>query len=171
MKKSNIFVAIVLGMACSGAYAAGELGELNFIGKVAGATCAVDTAGTTAAINFGALSATRITFNQGKVNNQIRPFKIKLTGCPAGSTILVKFEGDLDLPTRSYKASGAKNIAAIIYEQGQNEKVPGNVFVTAKTSNAGVNDLDYEITLTRWKNETLEPGDFTIPINYSMSYQ
>ncbi|MFI3311783.1 fimbrial protein [Ewingella allii] len=171
MKKLSIAVAMMLGMACSVAQARDYLGQIMFSGKVSSASCSIDGAGTTSTINFTTYAKNIVTYGGGNSVANMRPMTIKLVSCPAGLPIKVKFEGAYDETSKGFKESSGKNIAAIIRDEGSQDRLEGNKFVTKTTSVSGVNELKYNVNLLRWKNADLETGDFTIPISYTLSYE
>jgi type 1 fimbria pilin len=171
MKKLSIAVAIMLGMACSGAQAVGELGQLIFNGKISSSACTIDAAGTTSSIVYDTLSAANISYPVYKTAHALKPMTIKLVNCPVGLPIKVKFEGSYDEPMKLFKDSSGKNIGVAIYNRDSLDKIDGDKFVTKKTSASGDNLLDYDVVLGKWKNAVAEPGNYAIAINYTMSYE
>lgn len=171
MKKLSIALAVLWGVTCSATYAAEEMGQLIFTGKMASSSCAIDSAGTTSVINYGEVSTFYILYQNTTSPIVTRPFDIKLTSCPADVPIKVKFEGAYDTASKTFKDSSGKNISAAIVDKGSDSKIEANKFVTKATSVNGVNNLNYLVTLNRWKNAGVEPGNFSIVINYTMSYE
>jgi|GEM_PF-3178597 len=171
MKKSSIALTMLLGLTCSAALAEGELGQIFFTGIMTSSSCVIDSAGTTSVINYGQVSTFYILYQNTTSPIVTKPFDIKLTSCPADVPIKVKFEGAYDTASKTFKDSSGKNISAAIVNKGSDSKIEANKFVTKATSVSGVNNLNYLVTLNRWKNAGVEPGNFSIVINYTMSYE
>ena len=171
MKKLSIALAVLWGVTCSATHAAGEMGQLIFTGKMTSSSCAIDSTGTTSVINYSDVSTFYILYQNTTSPIVTRPFDIKLINCPPDVPIKVKFEGAYDIASKTFKDSSGKNISAAIVDKGSYSKIEADKFVTKATSVSGVNNLNYLVTLNRWKNTEVEPGDFSIFINYTMSYE
>lgn len=180
MKKSSIAVAMMLAMGVTAAQAA-ETGTLNFSGNVTTTACSIDAASLNTAVNFGTLAKDNILSLPavGDTNAQLtKPFTIKLADCPVDTPISVKFEGgsyyDAGIQGfRDNKTLRQANVAAMIFDAETSAKVTPNEFVSKGVATAGVNDLRYNISLTKWwtGGNTTADGDFSMAINYTMSYQ
>lgn len=181
MKKLSFAVAMMLGMGLTGAQAA-ETGTLNFSGNVTTRTCSIDSASLNTTLSFGNLAKNSILSLAaiGDTNAQLtKLFNIKLVDCPNGTPISVKFDGD---PTyfdgnvqgyRDNKSENQVNIAAMVFDADSGAKVLPKQFVSKGVAIEGVNDLKYNISLTRYATSAVvtNAGDFSMAINYTMSYE
>lgn len=178
MKKLCISVAVLLGMSFSAVQAA-DTGTLNFSGNVVDSACSIDPASLTQSVTFpGVLqSALSSLASLGDTSTELtKPFTIKLVDCPADAPLSVKFEGvnSYDGNIHGFKDTNAGlNVAAMIFDQSTGEKVMPNEFVSKGVTVAGVNELKYNVSLTRWRTNTTDvgAGDFSTVVNYTMSYE
>ncbi|MFI3311781.1 fimbrial protein [Ewingella allii] len=171
MKKLSVALAMLWSVACSTVHAENEIGQILFTGKVTSSSCIIDSVGTTSVINYDHVSIFYILYQNTTSPIVSRPFDIKLISCPPDVPIKVRFEGAYDAESKTFKDSSGKNISAAIVDKGSYSKIEADKFVTKTTSTSGVNILNYWVTLNRWKNAEVEPGDFSIVINYTMSYE
>lgn len=179
MKKLSIAVAMMLGLGVTAAQAA-ENGTLNFSGNVITNACGIDAGSVNSSVNFGTLTKDNILSLPavGDTNAQLtKPFSIKLVGCPADAPISVKFEGaQYDENVQGFRDNETyhqANIAAMIFDANTATKVIPNEFVSKGVTTAGTNELKYNVSLTKWwtGGNTTANGDFTMVINYTMSYE
>lgn len=136
--KKNVFFASVMGsmIFMSGLTHAAD-GTIKFTGKIVDTTCKVDSASGDQTVTLGDVAASSFT-KAGDVSSA-QKFNIKLTGCPADSTVAVVFGGASAADDLLSLDSGmtATGVAVRINNADDNSQVKINDTASAKRVTVG----------------------------------
>jgi major type 1 subunit fimbrin (pilin) len=178
MKKLSIATVIMLGMGMSAAQASD--GTLNFTGAVSATPCTIDADSLALNINFDGVPVSKFAnLTPGATSPDLqKAVAIKLSNCPAGiASVRMMLDGKTSAlePNIFVDASSISSYGVIVQDAETGSTITPKTFsgpANVKTITAGSNTLNYKVGLAKvWAEPVSQAKAFTIPINYTLSYQ
>lgn len=182
MKLNKIMMAVVLSLSAVSAAQAAD-GNITFTGSIIDAPCSISADSLDQTIELGAISKAALSANANTGESTPRPVKISLENCVVTTTgavttadkVLVTFVGNPSAyDNDSLELTGGLASGAYIVLTGNDgSKVQLNKPTSPqKFVNGASPDLTFTARLKGGgAGAAINPGDFSVPVEFQLSYQ